>query len=105
MKNITTKQALLIAAAAVIAHPFLNNVVSGWGKYPSLRAADIACEKWADQRGTARVAASNRKTSIRTCAVRIDEGVIEGWEHKGVKDGGVVTSANGEQLAGKYWRF
>ena len=111
---ITTKQALLIAAAAVVAHPFLTNAVDNWGKYPSMRAADLACEKWANKRGDVEEQKTPRgywitprKLSIRTCRPRPDEGVVEGFEMKGVEDGQVFLDKDSPswELAGKYWRF
>ena len=69
---ITTKQALLIAAAAVVAHPFLTNAVDNWGKYPSLRAADLACEKWANKRAAEeqKQVFTSQDVLIRKCMVR-----------------------------------
>ena len=110
MIQITTKQALLIAAAAVVAHPFLTNAVNNWGKYPSTRAALEACKQWAAKRGS--VEGRNKfytsyKQSIRKCMVRSGQGIVEGLEMKGVKDGQVFPKGDepNRELAGKYWRF
>ena len=50
MIQISTKQALLIAAAAVVAHPFLTKVVNDWGKYRSEADAWEACAAYASAR-------------------------------------------------------
>ena len=107
---ITTKQALLIAATVVVAHPFLTKAVNDWGKYPSMRAADAACETWADKRGSIEEGTrfyNSRMLSIRTCRPRPDEGVVEGWEMKGVEDGQMFLDEESPnwELAGKYWMF
>ena len=46
MTKITTKQVLLIAAAAVVTHPFLTNAVNNWDTYRSESDAWEACD-WA----------------------------------------------------------
>ena len=107
---ITTKQALLIAAAAVVAHPFLTNAVDNWGKYPSMRAAKEACEEWADKRGSVESRSrffTSHDVLIRKCMVRSRQGIVEGLEMKDVEDGQVFLDKDSpnRELAGKYWRF
>ena len=49
MTKITTKQALLIAAAAFVAQPFVSHVISNWDTYRSEADAWEACADYADR--------------------------------------------------------
>ena len=49
---ITTKQALLIAAAAFIAQPFVSHAINNWDTYRSEADAWEACIDYADRVGS-----------------------------------------------------
>ena len=51
MAQLTTKQALLIAAAAFIAQPFVSHAISNWDTYRSDADAWEACNNYADRVG------------------------------------------------------
>ena len=80
------QQALAIAAAAVVAHPFLTKVVNDWGKYPSIRAARevVKSGPTREQRGK-RSRFYARTSSPFARITRSSQGIVEGFEMKGLK--------------------
>ena len=107
--NITTKQAVLLLAAAVIAQPFVSKTINNWGVYPTKAAAKAACQEWADEKGNIVLTYWNLSQRIRSCVNPSDENIFYGYEYIGVKEGQRLDGKRGEhqeqELTGKHWRF
>ena len=107
LTSITTKQALLIAAAAVVAHPFISKAVAGWGVYPTSNDAYAACERWEKAGGKYLYgrAWGVDSAAIRWCQIDPQEKVVKGFIRPGVsKNQRVKERVNTSEIA-KHWKF